>query len=227
MRLKVAAEGNAEKNINVIVPRFQAEALRLLRGYDVGILWNAFYSDDDKTGAKRSEKMQDNWGIDLTNSKAGEIIIFPGMATAYGYDIISDENVHLTAMLPSAGQKYIYVYLEWDFSNPDEAVGKIDIHDNGVNENWTPSKQDNLINNPIGIYQMILWRIRINYRGDISDQTRWGVFGTPTIEHPLYAQNCNQTKYSTYAKYEGTGTYESTIAECLNDIYAKLEGLGF
>ena len=227
MRLKVAAEGNAEKNINVIVPRFQAEALRFLRGYDVGVLWNAFYSDDDQTGEKRTAKPRDNWDIDLINSKDGEIVIRPGMATAYGYDIISEEDVHLTAVLPSAGWKYIFVYLEWDFSNPDEAVGKIDIHDNGTNGEWTPQRQDNLINNPLGVYQMILWRIRINPQGALNSPARWGVFGTPTIEHPLYVTNCNQTKATQYAKYEESGQYSQTITDCLNDIFTKLETLGF
>ncbi len=227
MRLKVAAEGNAEKNINVIVPCFQAEALRFLRGYDVGVLWNAFYSEDDQTGEKRTAKPRDNWDIDLINSKDGQVVIRPGMATAYGYDIISEEDVHLTAVLPSAGWKYIFVYLEWDFSNPDEAVGKIDIHDNGTNGEWTPQRQDNLINNPLGVYQMILWRIRINPQGALNSPARWGVFGAPTIEHPLFVNNCSHAARATNAKVAQDDMYGMSISEHLGRIYSELEKLGY
>lgn len=41
-RLNVAAAGNADENINLINARFQAEALRRLRGHDVGVLDNSF-----------------------------------------------------------------------------------------------------------------------------------------------------------------------------------------
>lgn len=37
-QIAVAGAGSAEENVNLINPRFQAEALRQLRGYDVGVL---------------------------------------------------------------------------------------------------------------------------------------------------------------------------------------------
>lgn len=73
----------------------------------------------------------------LTASNILDIAIGRGMATAYGYDLQSEETVHLRATAPSAGIKYLFVYLEWNFGNPVEAVGKIDIYDNGSSSSWT------------------------------------------------------------------------------------------
>ena len=79
MRLKVAAAGNAEKNINPIDGRFQAEALRFLRGFDVGILHNTFYSDADPTGEMRDDNPSFNWKIE--GKTVDDITVGPGMAT--------------------------------------------------------------------------------------------------------------------------------------------------
>lgn len=224
MRIAVAAAGNAEKNINIINARFQAEALRQLRGYDTGVLVNSFFSSADPTGEKRDQNSDFMWK--LTASTVSDIAVGRGMATAYGFDIQSEETVHLTATAPSAGSKYLFIYLEWDFSNPEEAFGKIDIRDNGSSSSWTPSRRDNLITNPIGAYQMILYRLQVNTAGRITATTKWDELGVTSIEWPLFALNCRNATNAKYAEYP-TGKTDKTIAGWLNDIYSRLETLGF
>ena len=224
MRLSVAAAGNAEKNINIINARFQAEALRQLRGYDTGVLVNSFFSSADPTGEKRSQNGGFMWK--LTASTVSDIAVGRGMATAYGFDIQSEETVHLTATAPSAGSKYLFIYLEWDFSNPEEAFGKIDIRDNGSSSSWTPSRRDNLITNPIGAYQMILYRLQVNTAGRITATTKWDELGVTSIEWPLFALNCKNATNAKYAEY-ATGKTDRTLKEQLEEIYRRLEALGF
>lgn len=224
MRIAVAAAGNADENINVINARFQAEALRQLRGYDTGVLVNSFFSSADPTGEKRDQNSDFMWK--LTASTVSDIAVGRGMATAYGFDIQSEETVHLTATAPSAGSKYLFIYLEWDFSNPEEAFGKIDIRDNGSSSSWTPSRRDNLITNPIGAYQMILYRLQVDTAGRITATTKWDGLGVTSIEWPLFALNCRNATNAKYAEY-ATGKTDKTIAAWLNDIYDRLEKLGF
>ena len=224
MRIAVAAAGNAEKSINIINARFQAEALRQLRGYDTGVLVNSFFSSDDPTGEKRTQNSDFVWK--LTASTVSDIAVGRGMATAYGFDIQSEETVHLTATAPSAGSKYLFIYLEWDFSNPEEASGKIDIRDNGSSSSWTPSRRDNLITNPIGAYQMILYRLQVNTAGRITATTKWSELGVASIECPLFALYCKNAANAKYADY-ASGKTDKTIAGWLNDIYSRLDNLGF
>lgn len=224
MRIAVAAAGNADENINVINARFQAEALRQLRGYDTGVLVNSFFSSADPTGEKRDQNSDFMWK--LTASTVSDIAVGRGMATAYGFDIQSEETVHLTATAPSAGSKYLFIYLEWDFSNPEEAFGKIDIRDNGSSSSWTPSRRDNLITNPIGAYQMVLYRLQVNTAGRITATTKWSELGVASIECPLfstYSRDTTNAKFAEYAK----GKTDKTIAGWLNDIYDRLAKLGF
>lgn len=94
-RLNVAAAGNADENINLINARFQAEALRRLRGHDVGVLDNSFFTDGNPKGLNRTENPDFMWK--LTASNILDIAIGRGMATAYGYDLQSEETVHLRA----------------------------------------------------------------------------------------------------------------------------------
>ena len=224
MRIAVAAAGNADENINVINARFQAEALRQLRGYDTGVLVNSFFSSADPTGEKRDQNSDFMWK--LTASTVSDIAVGRGMATAYGFDIQSEETVHLTATAPSAGSKYLFIYLEWDFSNPEEAFGKIDIRDNGSSSSWTPSRRDNLITNPIGAYQMILYRLQVNTAGRITATTKWDELGVTSIEWPLFALNCRNATNAKYAEY-ATGKTDKTVGSHLDVIYKRLEELGF
>ncbi len=191
-RLHMAAAGNADENINLIDHRFQAEALRALRGYDVGVLDNSFFDSGHKDGTARVPNQAFMWK--LTAANILDIAVGRGMATAYGVDMKSEQTVHLTATAPSVGTKYIFVYLEWDLSNPVEGKGKIDIHDNGSSASWTPSRQDNLITNPIGVYQLPLYRMAVNTTGIISNITDWKALGVSTIGFPLRAEHATHTE---------------------------------
>lgn len=191
-RLSVAAAGNAEENINLINARFMAEALRRIRGYDTGVLDNSFFSSLNPKGLQREANADFMWKLTATN--VTDVTVGRGMATAYGFDIQSEETVHFTLTAPSAGTKYVFVYLEWDFSNPVEANGKIDIHDNGTSATWTPSRQDNLITNPIGVYQMPLYRIAVTSNGVISSTANWNALGVLTIGYNLRANYANRAE---------------------------------
>lgn len=221
-RLAVAAAGNAEQNINLINARFQAEALRILRGYDTGVLSNSFYSAADTSGEQRDANADFMWKISAVNVQ--NITVGRGMATAYGFDIQSEETVHLTATAPSGGTKYLFVYLQWDFSNPVEAEGKIDIHDNGTNASWTPPRQDNLITNPIGVYQMPLYRLAVNTAGNVTGITSWSSLGVTTIEQPLFAKNASKATNAVYADYASGNTAKKLSAH-LTSIYDSIENL--
>lgn len=186
IRLTLAAAGNADENINLINPRFQAEALRHVRGYDVGILGNSFYSSANPRGTNRLSNDAFMWP--LTASNVFDIAVGMGMATAYGYDLQSERTVHLRGTAPASGIKYLFVYLEWNLSNPEEAIGGIEIHDNGASANWTPSRQDNLTTNKIGIYQMPLYRVTVNTAGSVYGKVDYAALGVKVIEYPLRAE---------------------------------------
>ena len=224
-RLSVAAAGNAEENINLINARFQAEALRVLRGYDAGVLDNSFYATAKPRGDERDANADFMWK--LTGTNASDIAIGRGMATAYGYDIQSESTVHLTATPPSAGDKYVFVYLEWDLENPVEAAGKIDIHDNGSSESWTPPRQDNLITSPLGVYQMPLYRLKINTEGNITSTQSWSTMGVKTVGSPLYAIYAGRAADSDNADYAKGETGNTTIKSHIDTIYNRLNQLGF
>ncbi len=222
MRLKVAAAGNAEKNINPIDGRFQAEALRFLRGFDVGILHNTFYSDADPTGEMRDDNPSFNWKIE--GKTVDDITVGPGMATAYGYDILNEETIHLKADRSNPNGMF-YIYLEWNLSNPDEAVGKIDIHygpDSPEGVAWF--RKDNLCINPNGIFRMILAKVGFNEDGTITTITE-GSFGNYDGYQPLYAINSGHAVYSEYAQY-AEGYSDKTLAAHLQAINDRLEKLG-
>jgi hypothetical protein len=208
-RLSVAAAGNADENINLINARFQAEALRRIRGYDCGVLDNSFYSGASPKGISRDKNSDFMWKLTATN--VTDIAVGRGMATAYGFDIQSEAIVNFTAVAaPSAGTKYYFIYLEWDLSNPVEAVGKIDIHDNGSSSSWTPSRQDNLITNPIGVYQMPLYRIAVNTAGTVTATANWTVLGVNTIGYALRADNATNAERADVATKAETADTQST-----------------
>lgn len=221
-QINVAAAGNAEENINLINARFQAEALRRIRGTDCGVLDNSFYSSASVKGLSRTTNASFMWS--LTASNVQNITVGRGMATAYGYDIQSEDNVSFTATAPSAGNKYLFIYLEWDLSNPVEAVGSLLIHDNGSSSSWAPLYQDNLITNPIGKYQMPLYRLQINTAGTVTGTQSWGTLGVLTIGNPLRAnyagraENADLADLATKANTADTkanGTADTSIATTL------------
>lgn len=224
-RLTVAAAGNADDNINLINPRFQAEALRRIRGYDVGVLENSFYDSGNETGLRRLSNLDFMWKLSASNVL--DIAVGRGMATAYGFDIQSEQTVHLTASAPSSGTKYLFVYLEWDLSNPVEAIGKIDIFDNGSSSSWTPARQDNLITNPIGVYQMPIYRLSVNTLGEVISYDSWVSLGIKTIGAPLRSNHANHSELADCANYAAGDTSGATLKGHLDGIYARLATLGF
>lgn len=219
--LTVAAAGNAEQGKNLINARFMAEALRQLRGYDVGVLDNSFYSATYPSGKSRTSNANKMWKI--TTSISGDIAIGPGMATAYGYDIQSEGTIHLNAGSAIAGQ-YIFVYLEWNLSNPDLAVGKIDLYNNGTAASWTPSPQDNLINNPAGIYRLPLYRLYKNSNGTFSS-VKWDSLGVITIVNTLRAKYADNADVAQKAKDYDTSN--GTIKTKFDSVEQRLTNLGF
>lgn len=223
-QITVAAAGNAEENINLINARFQAEALRRLRGKDCGVLDNSFYSSANATGLSRTANSNFMWPITATNVQ--NITVGRGMATAYGYDIQSEDDISFTATAPSTGTKYLFIYLEWDLSNPVEAVGSLLIHDNGSSSSWTPPSQDNLITNPIGKYQMILYRLTVNTSGTVTATASWGTFSVLTIGNPLRADYATRANDSDRADY-ASGNNSATINARLNALSSRLDLLGF
>ena len=224
-RLNVAAAGNAEENINLINARFQAEALRRLRGKDCGVLDNSFYSSAHTNGLQRDANSSFMWPL-TANTLTDGITVGRGMATAYGYDIQSESEVNFTNLTaPSAGTKYFFIYLEWDLSNPVEANGKIDIHDNGAGATWTPPYQDNLITNPLGKYQMPLYRIAVNTAGSVTGRQNWEALKVDTIKDVLRAENANRAERADYADYAYGDTRK--IKERLDSLNTRLAQLGF
>lgn len=224
-RLNVAAAGNAETNANLINARFQAEALRRLRGHDCGVLDNSFYSSANDTGLSRSANTNFMWPLNAANVQT--ITVGRGMATAYGYDIQSEDEVTLVGTAPSSGTKYLFVYLEWDLSNPVEAVGSLLLHDNGASASWTPPYQDNLITNPIGKYQMPLYRLSVNTSGTVTGSISWTGLGIKTIGNPLRADYANRAEDSNRADYPSGDTSGQTIKQQLDTVRGRLDALGF
>lgn len=224
-RLNVAAAGNADTNANLINARFQAEALRRLRGHDCGVLDNSFYSTANDTGLSRSENSNFMWPLTATNAQS--IIVGRGMATAYGYDIQNEEDVSLVGTAPSSGTKYLFVYLEWDLSNPVEAVGSILLYDNGDSASWTPPYQDNLITNPIGKYQMPLYRLAVDTTGTITGTQNWEALDVLTVGFPLRAKNADRAEHADGASYAGANVAAGTIDDRLNSLDTRLATLGF
>lgn len=222
MRLSVAAAGNSVENINLINARFQAEALRALRGKDCGVLDNSFYSTADTRGATRDQNAEFMWKLTATDVQ--NITVGRGMATAYGYDIQSESDVSFTATAPSADVKYVFIYLSWDLSNPVQADGEIDIHDNGAGAEWQPEYQDNLITNPLGKYQMPLYRLKINTAGQVEAIAKWSDLQVDTITGVTHATNAEN---ATEAKYPEGGTRDKTINEILTEHNNRLTALGF
>lgn len=224
-RLNVAAAGNAEENINLINARFQAEALRRLRGKDCGVLDNSFYSTAHTTGLERNANSAFMWPL-TANALTDGVIVGRGMATAYGYDIQNENEVAFTGLTaPSVGTKYFFIYLEWDLSNPVEANGKIDIHDNGSGATWTPPHQDNLITNPLGKYQMPLYRVAVNTAGRVVGTQPWSALGVETVGDVLraeHANHCENADYSEYAKGDN-----QKLKERLDLLTEKVTWMGF
>lgn len=220
IRLGVAAAGNAESNINLINARFQAEALRALRGIDCGVLDNSFYSDGDESGTTRDANADFKWKCvapDVQNITIGR-----GMATAYGFDIQSESDSTFVATAPSAGYKYLFVFLFWDLSNPVEANAGIDIHDNGSGETWTPPYQDNLITSPLGKYQLPLYRLKVNTSGQIVQVLNWEDLDVKTIVGVHFAERANHVNYADKAY-----GMQTTIKNEFEGVKSRLDMLGF
>ena len=234
-RLLLAGAGNAEKGINAINPRFQAEALRRIRGRDIGVLDNSFYTATSAKGVSRTANPNFMWKLSASN--VSDIAVGRGMATAYGYDLQSEQTVHLVGTAATTGTKYIFVYLEWDLHNPDEAYGSINLYDNGSSSSWTPVSQDNLITNPTGIYQMPLYRLTVNTAGTVTAIASWTSLGVATIGYPLRSEYANRAENADLADLatnatnavtaQNYNTSSGTIKTKFDSIETRLTALGF
>lgn len=225
MQISIAAAGNADTNVNLIDHRYQAEALRQLRGIDCGVLNNSFYSNASDVGLTRTPNASFMWP--LTASNVQNITVGRGMATAYGIDAKSESDISFTATAPSAGTKYLFIYLQWDLSNPTEGKGDLLLHDNGSSATWTPPYQDNLITNPIGRYQMPLYRLAVNTAGTITGVVSWNTLGVLTISYPLRSQHANHAEQADSAEFPKESSSADSIASRLAAINSRLDALGF
>lgn len=216
-QINIAGAGNADSNINLINPRFQAEALRMLRGYDVGVIDNSFYSSTSSSGASRTPNNNYMWKCTISGST---LTIGRGMATAYGYDIQSESDVVFTLPTVASGYKWVFIYLEWDLHDPSTAVGSIKMWDNGASDTWTPPAQDNLITNPVGTYQMILHRIFVTSAGAVQLGV-WTAFGIHTIGYPLRAKNANHAENADEATHAARATNADQATNSTNAQYCQ------
>ncbi len=218
-QINIAAAGNASESINLINPRFQAEALRMLRGRDVGVLDNTFYSKaTNPKGTSRTANSSYMWPLTFNGL---EVTIGRGMATAFGYDIQSESSVTFTLTAPASGYKWVFIYLEWDLHNPDQAVGSIKMWDNGSSTSWTPPSQDNLITNPIGTYQMPLYRIAVYSGGNITSYISWSSLGIDTIGYPLRSLYANRAEEADHADAATSATSATNATNATNAEYCK------
>lgn len=215
-RLTLAAAGDMENRINVINPRFQAEALRMLRGCDVGVINGSFWTTSYPTGLERSPNPNKMWKC--TVNSASDVAIGPGMATAYGFDIKNEETVHLSLAVPASGSKQYFIFLEWDLSTTSEGKGYIKVHDNGTSASWTPTYQQNLIDAPTGKYQMPLHRVQVTSSGAATKVYSWDAMGVKTICYPLRAE---------YATEADGWTSTGALKAKLDEIDGRLDRLGF
>lgn len=222
-RLLLAGAGNAEKGINAINPRFQAEALRRIRGRDTGVLDNSFYTATSAKGVARTANSNFMWKLSASN--VSDIAVGRGMATAYGYDLQSEQTVHLVGTAATTGTKYIFVYLEWDLHNPDEAYGSINLYDNGSSSSWTPVSQDNLITNPTGIYQMPLYRLTVNTAGTVTATANWTSLGVATIGYPLRSEYANRAEEADHADDATTATTATNYNTSSGNIKTKFDSI--
>lgn len=234
-QITLAGAGNAAQSINLINPRFQAEALRAIRGYDIGVLDNSFYTSTSPKGINRIANSTFMWPLTTTGG-ISSVVVGRGMATAYGYDIQSEAPVTLSAAPPASGVNYYFIYLEWDLHNTSTAVGSLKIRNNGASSTWTPTSQDNLITNPVGTYQMILYRLTVNSSGAIMAISSWEVFGVKTIRYNLRSENANRSEeadHATNADLAINATYANgnqaagTIDARLVAVVSRLDKLGF
>lgn len=234
-QITLAGAGSAAQSVNLINPRFQAEALRAIRGYDIGVLDNSFYTSTSPKGINRTSNSTFMWPLTTTGG-ISSVVVGRGMATAYGYDIQSEAPVTLSAAPPASGINYYFIYLEWDLHNTSLAVGSLKIRNNGTSSTWTPTSQDNLITNPVGTYQMILYRLTVNSSGVITASSGWESFGVKTIRYNLrseYANRAEEADHATNADLSTNATYANgnqaagTIDARLVAVVNRLDKLGF
>ena len=183
--MTVMAAGDPITETNLITAPITAAVMRNIRGFDVGVLDNSFLSVES-TDENYKRTPSDSFKLDGTTNLS--IQIKAGMATAYGFDLYNDQTrVFSVGEYPdlanaSSGVKYVFFYLQWNFSNPLVASAEMDCFDNGVNPNWTPPLQNNLAENPTGQYIMPLYRIAIDSSGNVTDVQDWTKLGTPTYK---------------------------------------------
>lgn len=240
-RLNMAGAGNAQNNINLINPRFQANALRVIRGQDCGVIDMSFFSATSANGSSRTPNNEYMWPFSYETNTLGTGVtatIGKGMATAYGYDIQNEGEVTFNLAKSSLQNKTLahYIYLEWDLANPDEAVGSIKVQ--STYGAWAPAFTDNLITNPLGKYQLILYKITMSTSGLSRISQEFGDNGTPLVsvlraknanhaEQADHATSATSAENSTYADYCRNNSSAGTIDSRLKDLNTRLSKLGF
>ena len=207
IRVSGTGVGDKEKGINEIKPYLTASQNRTARG-------------GDSTGVI--------CGFEVVGNNIRTVTIRPGVASAWGYDIFTDEDVNLSGNIPAAGDKYIYILASIDLSNIP-AVFNIELHDNGNNPTFTPTPQDDLISNPSGRHKLILHRLKVNTSGTITEKLGWRSFGVKTLS---MAENAKHADVSN--SYESGGGIDTALKNIKADFVAadaaiitRLENLGF
>lgn len=220
-RVNGYGSGNEIEGYNKIEAKNDAKIKRQLRGFENGVLDLGFMGDN----GTRVPNPNDAFALTATTNQ--NISIGPGIATCYGYDLVVSSLVQLDTVTPPATlNKYLFVFLEWDLSDPDSNEFNVGIWDNGTSTVWTPSEQDNLALIENGKYRMPIYRLVLATNGTITSTLNYAALGVVFRTGVELSQNANKAKdYNTTS-----GTIKEKFATIDNkfvDYNARLTALGF
>ena len=166
-QLIVMGSGDQETQQNIIVPPIFAEMFRFLLGRDVCLLQSGFFSDTSSNEVYNKPKEYGR-NFDIDARGADYITIDKGLALIYGYFVYNDTMHTFSVQPPSAGNKFVWIYIRLDLSNTSVADCTLDIFDKGNDSGyWDEAEVDNLIVNPNGKYVLPLYRVEIQPDGSI------------------------------------------------------------
>ncbi len=207
--------GNELDGYNKIQAKNDAKIKRNTRGFETGILDLSFLGDTDS----RVENAAESFQITATNTQ--NITLGRGIATCYGFDLVVEELKQLdTISAPAVDVKYVFIFLEWDLSDPDSNQFNIGMWDNGTGSSWTPASQDNLANIPNGRYQLPIYRLTIATNGNVTATQNYATLGVVTY------RGVQEANYSqTALKYDTTDeTTTGSIAKKFKETDTEVAG---
>lgn len=208
--------GNELDGYNQIQAKNDAKIKRNNRGFETGILDMSFLGDTDT----RVENVAESFQLTATNTQ--NITLGRGIATCYGFDLVVDDLKLLdTFSAPATSEKYVFIFLEWDLSDPDSNEFNIGMWDNGTGSSWTPSSQDNLALVPNGKYMMPLYRLTISTNGNVTNIVGYATLGIQTykgVRNSNYSETSNKYDQKTESD-EGTISNKFKQLDDKNDLH--------